>query len=160
MRRLLVLLVTALVALVVVGCGGDDSPSSKGSSKDEYKTQVQDAGRSLQQALAAISDQAGDTATPAKLGAALDQGATALDQTRKRLDGITPPSDAQAAHDKLVAGFGELTDAFRATADAARENDTAALNKALQGLSAGEGVQKISEAQKELKALGIEFSQQ
>jgi hypothetical protein len=163
MRRAFVLLFT-LVALVVAGCGGsdgDDGGSSNGpSSKTEYREQVKQAGQSLQKTFADISDQTGANTTPANVGSALDKGVAALDQVVVKFKKITPPKGAEAAHAKLTDGFAELADAFRESATAARDNDTKSLNKALQGLAAGDGVKKITEAQKELKALGITFASQ
>ncbi|HWI72077.1 MAG TPA: hypothetical protein VNT55_08990, partial [Baekduia sp.] len=142
MRRALVLLLT-LVALVVVaaGCGGGDGGDDGGSSasggsatpatKAQYREQVKHAGQSLQKTFADISDQTGADTTPANVGAALDKGVAALDQTVEQFKKITPPKGAESAHQKLVEGFSELADAFRESASAARKNDTKSLNKAL-----------------------------
>jgi hypothetical protein len=163
MQRAFVLLFT-LVALVVAGCGGgDDGDSGSGSgdqatTKAQYTQQVRSAGAALQKSFADISDQTAADTTSANVAKALDTGVTTLDQTVAKFKDITPPEGAEAAHQKFVQGFEELTDAFRDAADAARKNDTAALNKALQGLAAGDGVKKITEAQQELKALGINFA--
>jgi hypothetical protein len=164
MRRALVLLLFALAALVAAGCGGggDNGGGSGGgdqpATKTQYREQVKKAGQALQKTFADISDQTGGDTTPANVGAALDKGVTALDQTVKEFRAITPPKGVESAHQKLVEGFTELADAFRDSAAAARKNDTTALNKALQSLAAGDGVKKITEAQKELKALGITFT--
>jgi hypothetical protein len=166
MPRAFVLLFT-LVALVVAGCGGGDDGDSgsgsgdgQGTTKAQYTQQVRSAGAALQKSFADISDQTAADTTSANVAMALDTGVATLDQTVKKFKAITPPKDAEAAHQKFVDGFEELTGAFREAADAARKSDTAALNKALQGLAAGEGVKKITEAQKELKALGINFASQ
>lgn len=165
MPRAFVLLLT-LVALIVAGCGGgDDGDSGSGSdgqatTKAQYTQQVRSAGAALQKSFADISDQTAADTTSANVAKALDTGVATLDQTVKQFKAITPPKNAAAAHQKFVEGFEDLTGAFREAADAARKNDTAALNKALQGLAAGEGVKKITEAQKELKALGINFASQ
>ena len=58
-----------------------------------------------------------------------------------------------------MQGCRELADAFRATADAARKDDPAALAKALRSVSAGDGAKKISVAQAQLKALGLRSQQ-
>jgi hypothetical protein len=167
MRRAFVLLFTLVALVVVAGCGGsdgDDGGSGSGagaggtSSKTEYREQVKQAGQSLQKTFADISDQTGANTTPANVGAALDKGVTALDQIVVKFKKITPPKGAEGAHKKLTDGFDELADAFRKSASAARDNDTKSLNTALQGLAAGDGVKKITEAQKELKALGITFA--
>lgn len=164
MRRAFVLLFTLVALVVVAGCGGSDGDDGGGgssgaaSSKTEYREQVKQAGQSLQKTFADISDQTGANTTPGNVGAALDKGVAALDQVVVKFKKITPPKGAEAAHEKLTDGFDELADAFRKSASAARENDTKSLNTALQGLTAGDGVKKITEAQKELKALGITFT--
>lgn len=155
MRRLVPLLLVLIAALAVAsGCGGDDRPAA--GTKSGYVAQVQEVGGQIQQSLAGISDRAGTgKVTVASYSAELDKSVTALDAAVKRLDAITPPAGAKAAHAKLVAGCRELADAFRQTAVVARRDDVAALSKALQGVSAGDGARKIAEAQVELKALGI-----
>ncbi|MCW2995551.1 MAG: hypothetical protein JWQ18_3046, partial [Conexibacter sp.] len=147
MRRLPVLLVT-LLALVVVtaGCGGSDN---KASSKQEYGKQLAEAGQTLQKTFADIGDATGSATSSKQIGDRLDKGAGALDDAAKKFGAITPPADAKVAHQKLVDGLKELADVFRKGADAARKNDTAALTKALQGLSSSDGVKKITQAQEE-----------
>jgi predicted small secreted protein len=153
MRRVLILLV-ALLALIVAGCGGG-SDSGSGTSKEQYGKEIQQAGQTLQKTFADISDQTGSATSSKQIGDRLDKGATALDDAAKKFGDITPPEEAKAAHQKLVDGLSELADVFRKGADAARKNDTASLTKELQGLTTSDGVKKITEAQQELKAAGI-----
>jgi hypothetical protein len=163
MRRALPLLFVLVAVLVgAAGCGGDDDPKPTGttSSKADYVARVQDASGRVQQALAAISDQDGGQVTAASYGRALDQSVAALDRAVRELDAIPPPQGAKAAHDLLVTGCRELADAFRATADAAREDDPAALAKALRSVSTGDGAKMIGAAQVQLKALGLSVAQQ
>ena len=162
MRRLLVLLVL-LLALVVAGCGGgDDKGGSDGGgggggqvSKQEYGKQLAAAGETLQKTFASISDQTSGETSAKEVGQRLGEGAKALDQTVAKFQAITPPAAVKPAHDKLVAGLGELADIFRKGATAATKNDTASLTKALQGLASSDGVKKITEAQQELKKAGV-----
>jgi hypothetical protein len=159
MRRPLVLLVL-LLALVVAGCGGGgDKGGSDGGggqvSKQEYGKQLAAAGETLQKTFADISDQTSGETSAKQVGQRLADGAKALDQTVAKFKAITPPAAVKAAHDKLVAGLGELADIFRKGATAATKNDTASLTKALQGLSSSDGVRKITEAQQELKKAGV-----
>jgi predicted small secreted protein len=153
MRRVLLLLV-ALLALVVAGCGGGSNSGSE-TSKAEYGKEIQQAGQTLQKTFADISDQTGSATSSKQIGDRLDKGATALDDAAKKFGEIEPPAEAKAAHQKLVDGLSELADVFRKGAAAARKNDTASLTKQLQGLTTSDGVKKITEAQRELKAKGI-----
>jgi hypothetical protein len=141
--------------VAAAGCGGDDKPSGATASKDAYVMRVQATSGRVQDALAAISDRDGGAVTAASYGKALDQSVAALDRAVRELDAIPAPPGAKAAHDLLVEGCRELADAFRATAEAAREDDPAALAKALRSVSAGEGTKKIGAAQAQLKALGL-----
>jgi hypothetical protein len=160
MRRTVPLLLVLLALVCAVGCGGgDDRPAGTTSSKGDYISQVQDASGRVQQALAEISDQGGGEVTAASYGRALDRSVAALDRAVRELDAIPPPAGAKAAHDLLVQGCRELADAFRATADAARQDDPAALAKALRSVSAGDGAKKIGVAQAQLKALGLAVAQ-
>lgn len=157
MRRLVPLLLMLVVACAVAACGGDDRPAP--GTKSGYVAEVQEVGGQVQTALANISDRAGTAkVTVASYGTELDKSVAALDAAVKRLDAIVPPANAKAAHDTLVEGCRELADAFRQTAVAARKDDPAALAKALQGVSAGTGAQKIAVAQAKLKALGIQVA--
>jgi hypothetical protein len=157
MRRPLIVL-SVLLALAVVGCGGGGGSSDKASSKVDYGKQLATAGQTLQKTFADISDQTGSGTTAKEIAQRLDRGATALDDAAKKFDAITPPAIAVADHQKLVDGLHELAGVFRQGADAARKNDTATLTKALQGLSTSAGVKKVTEAQADLKAKGIKVS--
>jgi hypothetical protein len=160
MRRAVPLLFV-LIALGAAGCGGgDDKPTGTTSSKSDYVARVQDASGRVQQALAEISDRGGGEVTTASYGRALDQSVAALDRAVRELDAIPPPAGATSAHALLVEGCQELADAFRATAVEARQDDPAALAKALRTVSAGDGAKKIGAAQAQLKALGVAIAQQ
>ncbi|HEY4098493.1 MAG TPA: hypothetical protein VGM33_23410 [Baekduia sp.] len=155
MRRPLVVL-PVLLALVVAGCGGgsDDKPASK----IEYGRQLAIASQTLQKTFAQISAQTGTGTTTKQIAQRLDRGAGALGDAADKFAAITPPTVAKADHQKLVDGLNELADVFRKGSAAAKKNDTANLTKALQGLSTSEGVQKVNEAQADLKTKGIEVT--
>lgn len=160
MRRAVPLLLVLVALAGAAGCGGggggdDGKPSGTTATKSDYVARVQAASGRVQEALAEISDQGGGEVTAASYGRALDQSVTALDRAVKELGAIPPPAGAKAAHGLLVEGCRELADAFRATAGAARENDPAALAKALRTVSTGQGAKKIGMAQAQLKALGL-----
>jgi hypothetical protein len=145
---LLVLLM--LVALVGAGCGGDDGGGAgKTTSNEDYGKQLAQAGQTLQKTFSDIGDESGSSST--QIANRLDQAAKAIDD----FQAITPPPAAKAAHAKIISGLQDIADVCRQGADAARKKDSAGLAKALKGLSAGSGLAKITEAQKELQAKGI-----
>lgn len=152
----LLLVVALLLGAAGCGGGGDGKPSG---DEDAYVTRVQEASGRVQESLASISDQGGGAVTSASYGRALDRSVAALDRAVRELDAIPAPANAKAAHAMLVEGCRELADAFRATADAARKDDAAALAKALRSVSAGDGAKKIGMAQAQLKALGLSIAQ-
>jgi hypothetical protein len=156
MRHRSIALLLLLVALVAAGCGGDDSGDKKTTSKQQYGTELAQAGKTLQSTFADIADQTTGANTSSKeIGSRLQKGADALDGAVAKFAAITPPADLKSAHDKLVAGLREVAQVFHKGADAAAKSDTKALSTALQGLSTGDGVKKITEAQQELKAKGV-----
>jgi hypothetical protein len=149
---LLVLLM--LVALVGAGCGGDDGGGAgKTTSNEDYGKQLAQAGQTLQKTFSDIGDESGSSST--QIANRLDQAAKAIDDSVKDFQAITPPPAAKAAHAKIISGLQDIADVCRQGADAARKKDSAGLAKALKGLSAGSGLAKITEAQKELQAKGI-----
>ena len=155
MRRSLVVL-SVLLALVVAGCGGggDDKPASKA----DYGKQLAIASQTLQKTFTDIAAQTGSGTTTKQIAQRLDRGAGALGDAADKFAAITPPAVAKADHQKLVDGLNQLADVFRQGSAAARKNDTASLTKALQGLSTSAGVQKINDAQADLKSKGIEVT--
>jgi hypothetical protein len=159
MARALGLLLT-LLALVAAGCGGgnDGGGSKTAAARTGYQAQVREASVAVQRSLAEISDQTSGQVTAATYARRLDQSAAALDKAVGQLRAIRPPAEAAAAHAELVDGCRDLAGAFRAIGVAARQDDAAAIAKALRGVAAGAGTRKIGEAQAKLKALGIPLS--
>jgi hypothetical protein len=150
MRRLWTI-VAMLVALAAAGCGG----SSSAASREAYQKDLGSVTGTLQKAFADIAGQSAGSGSAQQVGDRLERGANALDDAANRFAAIKPPSEVKDAHDKLVAGLRELARTIRASAAAARRNDTQRLTKALQGLANNPGVKKITEASQELKADGI-----
>jgi hypothetical protein len=153
MRRALVVVIAVLAVVFVAGCGGDDG-AGKPSAKQAYAQQLADAGKPLQQAFA-DADQAGANVSSAQIVGHLDEQATTVEDTVKKMQAIKPPAGLESTHRKLVAGLQQLAGSFRKGAEAAQRKDTKSLAAALRTLPTSTGVKKLTEASAELKAQGV-----
>jgi predicted small secreted protein len=146
-RRLIVAL--AAVAMAAAGCGGGGD-----DGKDTYVKEFNKADVTLERTLTGIGEDIQARTSGRAVGAKLDEGARALDDAAQDFEAIDPPTDADAAHRKIVAGLRKLAALFRDSATAAREDDVARLTRTLQGLQSSPGAREIRAAQQELKAKG------
>jgi hypothetical protein len=148
MRRALVGL-SAVLAIVVAGCGGDDG-GDKPSAKQVYGQQLAEATGALQKAFA-DTDQVGANVSSAQIIGHREAQAAVIDDTVKKLRKVRPPAALTAAHRKLTEGLQELAASFRS----AGGKDTKSLAAALRTLQTSTGVKKLTEASAELKANGV-----
>jgi hypothetical protein len=148
LRRLIVAL--AALALALTGCGGGGG----GSDKDAYVKEFNKADVALERTLTGIGDDIRKRTSGREVGDKLDEGARALDRAASDFGAIDAPSDADAAHRKIVDGLHRLATLFRHSAGAARADDVAKLTRTLQGLESSQGAREIRAAQQELKAKG------
>ncbi len=153
MRRALVVVVAVLAVVFVAGCGGDDG-GGKASAKEVYAQQLAEAGKPLQTAFS-DADQAGANVSSAQIVGHLDEQATTVEDTVKKMQAIKPPAGLEATHRKLVEGLRQLAGSFRKGAEAARRKDTKSLATALRTLPTSTGVKQLTEASAELKAQGV-----
>jgi hypothetical protein len=153
MRRALVVVVAMLTVVIIAGCGGDDG-GGKPSAKQAYAQQLAEAGKPLQQAFA-DADQSGANVSSAQIVGHLDEQATTVEDTVKKMQAITPPAALASTHRKLVDGLRQLAGSFRKGAEAARRKDTKSLATALRTLPTSTGVKTLTEASAELKAAGV-----
>jgi hypothetical protein len=153
MRRALVVVVAVLAVVFIAGCGGDDG-GGKASAKQVYAQQLADAGKPLQETFS-DADQAGGNVSSAQIIGHLDEQATTVEDTVKKMEAITPPAGLESTHRKLVAGLRQLAGSFRKGAEAARRKDTKSLATALRTLPTSTGVKKLTEASAELKQQGV-----
>ena len=145
-RRRLVMLVCAL-ALVAGGCGGGDD-------KDEYVKEFNKVGATLERTLSGIGSQLSATTETKKIAGSIENGARALDSAAKDLEKIDPPSDADGAHTKIIAGMRDLATTFRKSAAQAKAGDLREMAETLTGINSSAGAKKIQDAQNELKDKG------
>lgn len=93
-------------ALLAAGCGGT-------TTKAEYITQADRIGGDVSRALILLQPSSGHEPTADDLHGA----ASELDRAARRLGGITPPAEVADAHDRMIKGLKEMSDAFERLAD-------------------------------------------
>ena len=171
MKRLLLFLVAAAVLVpVAVGCGGGGGGDTL--SKEDYASRVAAVGNTLETSFAEVASQCGALASgdisslgdvEGALGDLADvlRGAEAsLTDAADELDDLTPPEDAQAAHDQLVEGLRLLATDFADFAVTVEEGDLAKLQTAataFQAIDQSEAFRVLQEATDELKAKGYDI---
>jgi hypothetical protein len=151
LRRLIVALAALALALAGAGCGGG---GDGGADKDAYVKEFNKADVALERTLTGIGDDIRKRTSGREVGDKLDEGARALDRAASSFGAIDAPSDADAAHRKIVDGLHRLATLFRDSAGAARADDVARLTRTLRGLESSPGAREIRAAQEELKAKG------
>ena len=147
MRRRRLAPLFCVLALVAAGCGGSDS-------KDDYVKEFNQVGATLEKTLSDIGSQLSATTDTKKIAGSIENGAKALDSAAKDLDAIDPPSDAEDAHSKIIAGIRDLAGTFRKSAAQAKAGDLRKMAATLSGLNSSAGAKKIQDAQSELKDKG------
>ncbi len=96
--RGLVLIVAAVAALAVTGCGGGGGDQL---TNDEYANKLQDILTPLGKSLGKLQATARSTPSQADLTSALDEADTALQTATEQVADLDPPSDAADANDSL-----------------------------------------------------------
>ena len=141
----------AVLALVAAGCGG--------TSKEEYEEQIDEIGTELDRQFTGIGREIQGSGSLRKAAPEVDNGAEALDEAADDLEDVEPPDDAQAAHNKIVAGIRTLANDFRKAARAAASNDTKALLELFGNIGASKGARTIAEARKDLEDAGYDVAE-
>jgi hypothetical protein len=147
----------ALVALVAAGCGGGSDKPSK-QDRATYTKQIDQVRNTLNDTFTSIGEDITKGSSAKQIGDKLDEGSKALENAANQFDKIDAPSDAQAAHDKLVDGLHKLSDVFAQSAAAARKGDTAELAKSLQNVQNSTGAKEITQATDELRKKGYNLN--
>ena len=153
MTRALATAVSVLV-LGIAGCGGDEE-----QDKEAYVKEFNKVGSTLQKTLTGLGTDITGSTEPKQISTKLDEGAKALEAAADELDGIEPPEDADASHDKIVSGVKDLAGTFRKGADQAESGDLEELTDTFQGIEGSTGAAKIQQAQKELRDKGYKVDQ-
>ena len=157
------LLILALVGLIAVaGCGGDDSTdgtSSEALSSDEYAQQAQQVlvefGTSFQQ----LGTQISNSKNPQQFADLVNQAEDQIQGAIDDFSALTPPPEAQEAHDQTLAALEDFSSKLSDVSDAAESGDKQALQEAAQALQqAGLDFQsQLTEAAQKYQDAGIDL---
>jgi hypothetical protein len=155
MLKRTVALLAALVAVVLVGCGGSDQ-----LSKDEYLKELNAAGKALNTSFTSLGEGIGSTKDTAALGAKFTDAGKVLRDASKQIGDIKPPEDAKAANDKLAEGLSKMADSFEEVGKETKGagNDAAGLLPKINALTTSDGIKLVTEAINDLKAKGYNVS--
>jgi hypothetical protein len=142
-RLIAVCLAALTVALPAVGCGGDDS--------DQFREDYNAAVDKLSRINSDIGSAAGGAAGQSNdaIAKEFDKIANTAEQTRSDLADLDPPDDAKEEFDALLSSLEQGVDDLRAVAKAAKDNNPAEANKAVQDLA--RTGQEITDAENALK---------
>jgi|SRR4029079_7621940 hypothetical protein len=163
------LLILALVGLIAVaGCGGSDSSdstdstdgtSSEALSSDEYAQQAQQVlvefGTSFQQ----LGTQISNSKNPQQFADLVNQAEDQIQGAIDDFSALTPPPEAQEAHDQTLAALEDFSSKLSDVSNAAESGDKQALQEAAQALQqAGLDFQsQLTEAAQKYQDAGIDL---
>lgn len=142
-RLIAVCLAALTVAMPAAGCGGDDS--------DQFREDYNAAVDKLSRINSDIGSAAGGAAGQSNdaIAKEFDKIANTAEQTRSDLADLDPPDDAKEEFDALLSSLEQGVDNLRAVAKAAKDNNPAEANKAVQDLA--RTGQEITDAENALK---------
>jgi hypothetical protein len=153
-RRLVVVL--AVIALVVAGCGGGGSSktSTKPLTKAAYQAKLEQIAKDIGARLKATTSGA-KKPTKSDLGAAKE----AITRFVNELEQVNPPAEVAKAHRDLIAGMrrlgNDLEGIFKQVDEAEKAKDPSAALTAVFGAPA---IQLLLKAQQEFKAKGYDLN--
>jgi hypothetical protein len=130
MRSLRPMIPALLVVALLAGCGGGSDDSSKfNESFKAINDQLLELGQSVGRAL-----QAAPQTTDDQLAGEFSGFADQLDDVKKRLDALDPPSDLESKTEALSSAIAALSKDLSDIADAAKVHDTTKAREATQSL--------------------------
>jgi hypothetical protein len=142
------LVVVALLALVLAGCGS----SPKTVSKEEYQRELQRLGRDLTNA----GSELGRSIDIATFNGNVDNLRDHLHDDADELRGMKPPPDAQSANNQLADALDDFADQLESVKEARRKSIVQA-RAALLRVSNSEAVRSARAATQELEQKGYDI---
>jgi len=154
------LIVLALVGLIALaGCGGDDdsTTSDEASSSEEYATQVQEVLLSFGSSFQALGTEISAAKDPDEFASLVDEAEGEIQTAIDDFSAITPPEEAQEAHDQILAALEDFSSKLTDVSDAAASGDKASLQSAASELQAAglDFQQQLTEAGEKLTEAGV-----
>jgi hypothetical protein len=137
------------VVLALAGCGGGAT-----LSKPQYEQRLQQSGRELTTALAALSR----SNSKDEFVKGVDGVEKALNDVSDDLDGVKPPEDVRSANDRLVDGFRKLARDFEQVKAAADKGPDAARQKG-RPVTTGAASRQADQAIKEIQRRGYDVGE-
>lgn len=111
------------LAALVAGCGGGDR-----LSKSEFQQQANAICDKYDKRIQAL----GSPTSPAEIPEFVEKGIPVLEQGIDELRALNPPADLEADYDRMLDETEKAIPAARKMADAAKKNDAAAVQEAIQ----------------------------
>lgn len=129
-RATIILALLAATAFVLAACGGGNGNGNSGDgerlTKAEYESELSALGSLVSEGFEAL----GDPGSPEELEMQIEQAQTDLRDLADQLEGVNPPEEIEAAHDKLIESIrmfsDDLTDISSTLLEAAESEDPAA----------------------------------
>lgn len=161
-------LLAAIALIGAAGCGDDDgddtsseetTETTEALSNEEYATEVQDVLLSFGESFSALGTEIQQAKSEEDFSALVGEAESEIQTTIDDFSAITPPEDAQEAHDQILAaleGFaGNLTD----VSEAVESGDQTALTDAATELQSAalDFQDELTQAAQSLSEAGIEF---
>lgn len=154
MRRAVVLVYLAALAVALTACGGGNGSPAERLTKAEYEQELAALGGAISEGFESV----GDPGTQEEFEAQIEQAQSDLNAFADRLDGLSPPEDIESAHEKLVEGLrqfsDDLGDISASLAEAAQSEDPASAFEILGQLVNLESVAMLQDVQAEFEEKG------
>jgi hypothetical protein len=145
MSRRFALLGSVLALLLVAGCGDDDdngtnqpatTKTTRTTSPAQYKSDVTKISTQFAQAGQTFKNSVSAQSTPQQAAAALETFQGKVETAADDLDGLTPPGNVAAAHDKLVDAFRGIAEACQPAINSGKAGNRSKFRSDLRALQA------------------------